>query len=103
MLAIAAVAIAIVLVSGNREVRSSVDPEVLIRCPAATSEEACAAWGDRVLAAGPPSTTFEMEDVVRVELRRGTLGIGESCEAAYVIGRYPDEPVWDETVDCPPE
>ena len=100
MLAVAAAAIAIVLVSGSREVRSSVDPEVVIRCPAATSAEGCVAWGDRVLAAGAPSTTFDMEDLVRVELRRGTLGIGESCEAAYVIGRYPDEPVWDETVDC---
>jgi hypothetical protein len=103
MLAIAFIAIGVTLLSGGREVTSSVDRGVTIRCPATTTAEACGAWGDGLLAAGAPSSTFEMVDLVRLELRRGILGIGTSCEAVYFIGRYPDEPVWDEAAGCPHE
>jgi len=63
--------------------------------------DGCAAWGDRVLAAGAPTTTFEFEDVVRVRLDRPMLGIASTCVAEYFLGRYPDDVAWTEEVDCP--
>lgn len=101
MIGIAVVAIGIAMLSGTVAATASVDPDVTVRCPGSLSVEACADWGDRVLADGPPSTTFEMQDLVRIELSRGVLGAGSTCQAAYFIGRYPDEAVWDEEVACP--
>ena len=60
----------------------------------------CAAWGEEILAAGPPSNTFEMEDVVRLRLDRRGFGFGRACEAAYFLSRYPDEPAWTDEVAC---
>ena len=81
---------------------SAVDADVAIVCAASTAAEAaaCGAWGDELLAAGPPSTTFEMDDLVRLELSRSTFGLGGECEAVYYLGRYPDRPVWTEQVAC---
>jgi hypothetical protein len=83
-------------------VASSADADVSIVCAASTGTDAdaCAAWGDEVLAAGPPSTTFELDDLVRLELSRSALGFGGECEAAYYLGRYPDRPVWTEQIAC---
>jgi hypothetical protein len=83
-------------------VASSADADVTIVCAASTGTDAdaCGAWGDEVLAAGPPSTTFELDDLVRLELSRSALGFGGECEAAYYLGRYPDRPVWTEPVAC---
>jgi len=60
----------------------------------------CGEWGEAVLAAGAPSTTFEFEDVVRVRMDRPTFGFGEPCTAEYFVGRYPDEVAWTEEIDC---
>lgn len=82
---------------------SAVDPDVTIVCSASSGvdEAACATWGDGILAAGPPSTTFEMVDLVRLELSKAFVGFGfGECEAEYFLGRYPDSAVWTETVDC---
>ncbi len=83
------------------EARSSVAPDAVIVCGASTGVDAggCVAWGDQLLDAGPPSTTFELQDLARVELSRTLLGFGR-CEAVYFLGRYPDSAVWTQPVDC---
>jgi len=83
------------------EVASALDPDVTIVCaPSASLPEAeCLAWGDEVLAAGAPSTTFELEDVVRIKFERNPFS--GPCRAEYFLGRYPDEVAWTEEVDCP--
>ncbi len=79
---------------------SAVDPDIAIRCEAsAASAEACRAWGDDLLAAGPPSTTFEMQDVAQLVIRRPLFGLGP-CEVDYILGRYPDDPAWSEATPC---
>lgn len=84
------------------EVASAVDPDVTITCPASASvsEEACRTWGDGVLSAGPPSHTFEMDDLARLSLERGPFG--GPCTVSYVIERYSDDPAWTDAVACPP-
>lgn len=82
------------------EVASTVHPDVAIVCAPSASlpEEECRAWGDEVLAMGAPSTTFELEDVIRVKFERNPFQ--GACRAEYFLGRYPDEVVWTEEVDC---
>ena len=63
--------------------------------------DGCSDWATRVLAQGAPSTTFEMEDVVRVRLDRPMLGFAATCVAEFFLSRYPDEVAWTEEVDCP--
>jgi hypothetical protein len=94
---------AVVLLRPAVRVASEVDADVTIVCAASagTDAPACAAWGDEILAAGPPSTTFELQDVVRLELSRSAFGFGGECEAAWFLGRYPDSAVWTAPVDCP--
>ncbi len=84
------------------EARSAVAPEVVIVCGASTGVDVhgCATSGDELLDDGPPSTTFELKDLARVELSRTLLGFG-GCEVVYFLGRYPDSPVWTEPVACP--
>jgi hypothetical protein len=84
-------------------VESTAQSGVTVECTAATGmdDEQCVAWGDEVIAAGPPSFTFEMEDLARLELDRSAFGFGSSCEAAYLVSRT-DEPIWREEVPCPP-
>ena len=78
------------------------DGQVTAECSGWTGvSEGCFDWGNDVLAQGPPSTTFELEDVVRIRLDRPMLGFAESCVAEYFLGRYPDEVVWSEDVPCP--
>ena len=60
----------------------------------------CADWGSVVLDAGPPSATFEMEDVNRLVLDHPSFGLGSACEARYFLSRYPDEPAWTERIPC---
>ncbi len=80
---------------------STVDPDVTIRCEAsAPSAEACLAWGDDLFAAGAPSTTFEMQDVAQLVIRRPLFGLGTPCEVDYILGRYPDDPAWSEATPC---
>ena len=84
------------------EVSSAVDPDVTIECDGSTSvpEESCLAWGDEVLALGAPSTTFEMQDLVRLKFSKPLLGFGSPCQVEYFLQRYPDEDVWDEDIPC---
>jgi len=62
--------------------------------------ERCGAWGEAVLAGGAPSTTFELQDVVRIRMDRPSLGFGAQCTVEYFLGRYPDEVAWTEEIDC---
>ncbi|MCV0403249.1 MAG: hypothetical protein K5924_06015 [Chloroflexi bacterium] len=93
--------VAAVFLGGSIDAPSGVDPDVTVRCPRALSVDACTTWGDRIIEDGPPSTTFEMQDVVRVELARGPFGWVGACEVRYFLGRYPDDAVWHEEVACP--
>lgn len=80
---------------------STVDPDVTIHCEAsAASAEACLAWGDDLLGAGPPSTTFEMQDLAQLVIRRPLFGLGAPCAVDYILGRYPDDPAWSEETPC---
>lgn len=81
-------------------VASSTNPDVTIECTASLDldEEACRRLGDAVLEGGPPSTTFELEDVVRVRADGGPFG--DECRFEYFLGRYPDEAIWTETAAC---
>jgi hypothetical protein len=83
------------------EVAATERADVTIVCApsASMAEDDCRAWGDSVLAMGAPSTTFELEDVVRVKFERAPFS--GSCRAEYFLGRYPDDVVWTEDVDCP--
>ena len=60
----------------------------------------CGEWGEAIVAAGAPSTTFELEDVVRVRLDRPTFGFADLCTVEYFLSRYPDEVAWTENVAC---
>ena len=60
----------------------------------------CDEWGEAILSAGAPSTTFELEDVVRVRMDRPTFGFADRCTVEYFLSRYPDEVAWTENVDC---
>jgi hypothetical protein len=84
------------------EASSAVDPNVTIECDGWTSvsEESCLAWGDEVLALGAPSTTFEMQDLVRLRFSKPLLGFGSPCQVEYFLQRYPDDGVWDEDIPC---
>lgn len=96
-------ALALILTRSPARSPSSVDPDVTIECGAGTGldPDDCAAWGDGALTAGPPSSTFEMKDLARLELTRSLLGFGPECSAVYYIERYPDDPVWTEPAGCP--
>jgi hypothetical protein len=110
MLRIAAVVVLAVLVGGiifvvsrpTRETVATMDPDVRIVCDGSTSvsDQTCRAWGDEILALGPPSTTFEMQDLASLVITKPLLGIGSPCQAAYFLGRYPDDAAWDEDVPC---
>ena len=81
---------------------SAVDPDVTIECDgsASVSEESCLAWGDDVLALGAPSTTFEMQDLVRLRFSKPLPGFGSPCQVEYFLQRYPDDAVWDDDIPC---
>lgn len=81
---------------------SVVDPDVTIECAASASvsAEACGAWGDEILGLGPPSATFEMEDLSRLAISGPLLGLGSSCRVEYFLQRYPDDAVWTEDIPC---
>jgi hypothetical protein len=102
VVALAAVLLAAwVLVIGRptAEATSSVDPDVTVRCEGLASDDACGSYGDAMLASGPPSYTFEMEDLALLEIRRPVFG--GTCEARYYLQRYVDAPAWTEEVPCP--
>lgn len=77
-------------------------PGVTVECSAATGldDAACREWGDGVIAAGAPSSTFEMTDLGRVRLDRDLLGVASTCHTEWFITRY-DTPVWTDDEPCP--
>jgi hypothetical protein len=83
------------------EAPSTAMAAVTIECDAWTglTADGCGAWGDRLLAAGPPSRTFNMEDLERLRLSGAPLGLG-ACRVAYYVGRNLVHPVWNEETDC---
>ena len=104
MAVVLAVAAAWFLVVGRAtvEATSAVDPDVTIECDGSTSvsEESCLVWGDEVLALGAPSTTFEMQDLVRLRFSKPLFGFGSPCQVEYFLQRYPDDGVWGEDIPC---
>jgi len=46
------------------------------------------------------STTFEMQDLVRLRFSKPLLGFGSPCQVEYFLQRYPDDGVWDEDIPC---
>lgn len=83
-------------------VTSQVNPGVMIDCTAATGAgtDACLEWGDAIIERGPPSFTFEWDDMTRVEIDRSLFGLGSQCEVAYFISRYPDAASLTEKIPC---
>ena len=81
---------------------SASDPDVTIECSAATgvSIETCRAWGDEILAAGAPSTTFEMDDLARLVVDHPTWGFSPTCEVDYFISRDAGNRAWHESIAC---
>lgn len=81
---------------------SSVNPQILIQCAAATgvSADACGTWGDEILADDPAPHTFERKDLRRVALDRSLFGFGDACTVAWFIERDPADPVWSGSVPC---
>ena len=83
------------------EAPSAALPGVTIECDPWTgmSVAGCRAWGDAILTGGPPSRTFNMEDLERLRLRGAPLSFG-SCRAEWFLGRDPVQPVWSEELEC---
>ena len=83
------------------EAPSTALSEVTIECDPWTglSAIACGSWGDAILASGPPSRTFNMEDLDRLRLSGAPLGLG-SCRADWFLGRDRAQPVWSEELEC---
>lgn len=80
---------------------SELQPGLTIECAASTGvADECREWGDEILAEGPPSTTFEMDDLVRLRIDRPMLGFAATCVAEYYVSRYPDDSIWDDEVAC---
>lgn len=100
---IVAIGIAVLLLRPPVRVASQADPDVTIFCaaPIGIDDAACRELGDRLLAGDPPSFTFEMDDLARLELDRSLLGFGSECAAAYFIERYPDQAVFTDPIECP--
>lgn len=110
MIRILAVVLLIALVGGTvylavrpgHEVSSASDPDVSFTCDGSTGVDAdqCTTWGDDVLALGPPSTTFELQDVSLLHFSKPLFGFGSPCRVEYYLQRYADDPVWEEDVPC---
>lgn len=102
-LLVVAIAIAVLVLRPPVRVASRADPDVTISCAAAIGldDAGCRGMGDRILRGGPPSFTFEMDDLARLDLDRSLLGFGSQCAAAYFIERYPDQAVFTDPIECP--
>ena len=102
VLVTAAVVALLVVVRPSASVASAVDPDVTIECAGFESDDDCMRSGDALLADGPPSTTFEMDDLARLEIGRPPFGEASTCSVAWFIESYPREAVWHEEVPCEP-
>ena len=98
-----AVAVGFLLIRPDVETTAGGDPGVMVECSAATGldEAACRKWGDGVIAAGAPSSTFEMTDLGGLRLDRDLLGFASTCRTEWFITRYDAEPVWTDEGACP--
>lgn len=74
---------------------------VTIECDpwSGVSAGGCGSWGDAILAGGPPSRTFNIEDLERLRLSGAPLSVG-SCRAEWFLGRDPLRPAWSEELEC---
>jgi len=86
----------------GQEVTSASNPEVVVTCDGSTgvSADHCRSWGDDVLALGPPSATFELQDVNHLHFSKPLFGLGSPCHVEYYLGRYADDPAWEDDVPC---
>jgi hypothetical protein len=104
VLVVALVGVGVYLAFGRPSVEgvSSTDPDVTVECTAATGVSAteCGTWGDEIVALGPPSTTFEMDDLARLRIDRPLFGFGSPCQVEYFLERYPADSTWDSDVPC---
>jgi hypothetical protein len=84
------------------EAASAVDADVTITCDAWTSvsADACCALGDAILGEGPPSHTFEMDDLAHLAITRPDFGLSSGCRVQYFLERYADDPAWTDEVAC---
>ena len=103
--AIVLVAIAVgllLILRPNAALPSSVRSDVTVECSGAVGlePEACRAWGDELLAEDAAPRTFAREDLRRLRLDRGLLGLADSCRVEYFLSRYPDSPVWSDELPC---
>ena len=102
VLALACAALAGFLLIAGAPVQSTAGTKegalVAVSCDRATgvTEDECGAWADAILRGGPPSSTFEMDDLAGLELREA----GGECRVSYFISRYPDDPAWEEETPC---
>ena len=83
------------------EAPSTALPGVTVECDPWTGVSAgrCGSWGDAILAAGPPSRTFNIEDIDRLRLSGAPLSLG-SCRAEWFLSRDPAQPVWSDELEC---
>ena len=89
--------------AATTEAENVSDSGIAVECSGWTGvSTGCAEWGAAVLADGPPSSTFEMEDIDRLVLDRPAFGFASGCEARYFLSRYPGDPVWTEAIACGP-
>lgn len=103
LVAVAAAVLVFLRAGSITTAQSTLQPGVTIECAGSTGvTDECGAWGDDILAEGPPSTTFEMDDLVRLRLERPMLGFGSTCVAEYFVSRYPEDAIWDDEVACRP-
>jgi hypothetical protein len=82
-------------------VADATEAEITVECTGwSGAGDGCAAWGEEVWADGPPSSTFDAADVVRLRFDRSALGFGD-CSVDWFVSRYPDDPAWTASVPCP--
>jgi hypothetical protein len=100
---VAVIALAVLVLRPPVIAMSEADSDVTISCSASVGLDAarCRDVSDQLLRGGPPSFTFEMDDLARLELDRSLFGFGADCTAAYFIERYPGEAVFTAEVECP--
>lgn len=102
-IALAAIVVgAFLVLRPGTAVASSMRPDVTIECSAAVGldADACRAWGDELLREDAAPRTFEREDLRRLRLDRGLLGLAGECRIEYFLSRYPEIAIWSDELPC---